>query len=90
MQNRVSDGISLSDAVRHYRWHLALGGAMALAAALGMQAAVWMAPIFAGLLAAPLLVAWTSRADPPLLSIRLSQSGLKRSRPVLFGGDFAK
>lgn len=62
-QNRVSDGIALSDAARHYRWHLIVGGAMAAAALLGLQAAVWMAPIFAGLLAAPLLVTWTSRAS---------------------------
>jgi membrane glycosyltransferase len=62
-QNRVSDGIAVSDAARHYRWHLIVGGVMALAAVLGMQAAIWMAPIFAGLLAAPLLVAWTSRAS---------------------------
>jgi membrane glycosyltransferase len=62
-QNRVSDGIALSDAARHYRPHLILGGVMALAAVLGWQAALWMSPIFAGLLAAPLLVAWTSRAS---------------------------
>jgi membrane glycosyltransferase len=61
-QNRVSDGIALSDAARHYRWHLIVGGVMAAAAVLGLQAAVWMAPIFAGLLASPLMVAWTSRA----------------------------
>jgi len=36
---------------------------MALAAMLGVQAAIWMAPIFAGLLCAPLMVAWTSRAS---------------------------
>lgn len=62
-QNRVSDGISLSDAARHNRWHLAVGGVMAVAAVLGVQSAIWMAPIFAGLLAAPLLVVWTSRAS---------------------------
>ena len=62
-QNRVSDGIALSDAARHYRPHLLLGGAMAAAAILGWQPAIWMSPIFAGLLAAPFLVAWTSRAS---------------------------
>jgi len=62
-QNRVSDGIALSDAARQYRWHLIVGGLMAFAAILGSQAAIWMAPIFAGLLAAPLMVAWTSRAS---------------------------
>lgn len=60
-QTRVSDGIALSDAARHYRWHLALGVAMAAAAVAGMVAAVWMTPIFAGLIAAPFLAAWTSR-----------------------------
>jgi membrane glycosyltransferase len=69
-QNRVSDGISLSDSARHYRWHLAVGGVMAVAAALGVQSAIWMAPIFAGLLAAPLLVAWTSRASLGRLTLR--------------------
>jgi membrane glycosyltransferase len=63
VQNRVSDGIAISDAARHYRWHLIAGGVMALAAVLGMQAAIWMAPIFAGLLVSPLMVAWTSRAS---------------------------
>ena len=62
-QNRTSDGIAVSDAARLYRWHLIVGGVIALAALLGMQAAIWMTPIFAGLLAAPLLVAWTSRAS---------------------------
>ena len=62
-QNRTSDGIAVSDAARHYRWHLIVGGVIMLAALLGMQAAIWMTPIFAGLLAAPLLVAWTSRAS---------------------------
>jgi membrane glycosyltransferase len=60
-QNRTSDGIAVPDAIRHYRWHLAVGGAMALAAVLGMGAALWMSPIFAGLLFAPFMTAWTSR-----------------------------
>jgi membrane glycosyltransferase len=60
-QNRTSDGIALRDAIRHYRWHLAVGGVMLLAAILGMGAAIWMSPIFAGLLAAPFMAAWTSR-----------------------------
>jgi membrane glycosyltransferase len=72
-QNRVSDGIALSDAARHYRPHLILGGVMALAAVLGWQAALWMSPIFTGLLAAPLLVAWTSRAA---LGRRAARSGV--------------
>jgi membrane glycosyltransferase len=63
VQNRVSDGISVSDAARHSRPHLILGTAMAVAAIFGWQPAIWMSPIFAGLLAAPLLVAWTSRAS---------------------------
>ena len=62
-QNRVSDGVSVADAARHSRPHLMLGATMAIAAALGWQAAIWMSPIYAGLLAAPLLVAWTSRAS---------------------------
>ena len=60
-QNRVSDGIALSDALRHYRPHVIVGGVMAVAAIAGSQAAVWMAPIFAGLIASPFMVAWTSR-----------------------------
>jgi len=63
VQNRVSDGISVSDAARASTPHLVLGAAMAIAAILGWQAAIWMSPIFAGLLASPLLVAWTSRAS---------------------------
>jgi len=60
-QRRTSDGIALVDAARHYRIHIAVGGGIAAAALLGAQAAIWMAPIFLGLLAAPLLAAWTSR-----------------------------
>jgi membrane glycosyltransferase len=60
-QNRVSDGIALSDALRHYRPHVIVGSVMAIAAIAGSQAAVWMAPIFAGLIASPFMVAWTSR-----------------------------
>ena len=63
VQNRVSDGVSVSDAARHSKSHLVLGTAMAVTAVLGWQAAIWMSPIFAGLLAAPLLVAWTSRTS---------------------------
>ena len=62
-QTRVSDGIALRDAVRAYRWHLGLGVVMAVAAALGSQVAIWMTPIFAGLIASPLLAAWTSRVS---------------------------
>ncbi|HEY0271514.1 MAG TPA: glucans biosynthesis glucosyltransferase MdoH [Sphingomonas sp.] len=60
-QNRVSDGIALSDALRHYRPHLIVGAIMAVAALLGSRAALWMTPIFAGLIASPFMVAWTSR-----------------------------
>jgi len=70
VQNRVSDGVSLSDAARASKPHLILGGAMAIAAILGWQAAIWMSPIFAGLLASPLLVAWTSRASIGRVSAR--------------------
>lgn len=60
-QTRVSDGIAVSDAIRHYRAHLLLGLAIVAAAVAGFQAAVWMAPIAAGLIAAPFMAAWTSR-----------------------------
>jgi membrane glycosyltransferase len=60
-QKRVSDGIALSDAMRHYRPHLIVGAVMAAAAVAGSQAAMWMTPIFAGLIASPFMVAWTSR-----------------------------
>jgi membrane glycosyltransferase len=60
-QNRVSDGIALSDALRHYRPHLIVGAIMAVAALLGSEAALWMTPIFVGLIASPFMVAWTSR-----------------------------
>ena len=60
-QNRSSDGIAVSDAIRHYRWHIAVGVVIALAAVFGMNAAIWMSPIFAGLLFAPFMAAWTSR-----------------------------
>lgn len=62
-QTRVSDGIALSDAIRHYRWHLALGLAMAAGAIAGWRVMDWMAPIFAGLIASPFLAAWTSRVS---------------------------
>jgi membrane glycosyltransferase len=51
------------DAARASKWHLAVGAAMALFAIFGSQSAIWMSPIFAGLLVSPLLIAWTSRAS---------------------------
>ncbi len=62
-QTRVSDGIALGDAIRHYRWHFSLGLAMAAGATTGWSAMVWMTPIFAGLIASPFLAAWTSRVS---------------------------
>lgn len=60
-QTRVSDGIAARDAVWHFRWHMALGAVMAAFAVAGSVAAIWMTPIFLGLLLSPWIAAWTSR-----------------------------
>jgi membrane glycosyltransferase len=67
-QRRTSDGIHVADAARASKWHLVVGAAMAVFAIFGSQSAIWMSPIFAGLLVSPLLIAWTSRASLGLSS----------------------
>lgn len=62
-QSRESSGIALADALRHYRPHMIAGvGLLALSALLDAEL-WWIAPVVAGLLAAPFVAAITSRRD---------------------------
>ena len=60
-QDRDRAGIPIGEAIRLYRWHLALGAVFLLIAPLAPGAAAWLAPITIGLLGAPWLASWTSR-----------------------------
>lgn len=72
-QNRSSEGLALRDVLRRYRWHLALGVVFLGLAPLAPVQVLWMLPVTLGLLAAPWLTIWTSRAD---LGDRMMESGL--------------
>lgn len=60
-QARDRGGIPIEEAIRLYRWHLALGAAFLLIAPFAPGAAAWLAPITVGLLGAPWLASLTSR-----------------------------
>ncbi len=64
-QARDRAGIPIGEAIRLYRWHLALGGAFLLVTPFAPGAAAWLAPITVGLLGAPWLASLTSRIAPP-------------------------
>jgi len=62
-QRRDVDGIAASEALRHYRPHLAVGLVMGGCAIAGGGALAWMMPVAIGLLVSPFVAAVTSRAD---------------------------
>ena len=62
-QRREADGIPLRAALRDYRVHLALGLLILATALAGVDGVLWLLPIMAGLVAAPLIAALTSRRD---------------------------
>ena len=62
-QRRETSGIPLLEAFEHYRWHILLGLPFWVASMADLGTGVWQLPVAIGLLGAPLLAAWTSRAD---------------------------
>ena len=76
-QNRETDGTAWSDALRFHAFPLLLGiGWTAIAIRISPVFAAWMSPILAGLVLAPLLSVWTSRAR---LGRALASRGLLRT-----------
>ena len=62
-QRRDTDGIAIGEAFDHYRWHMLLGLCFWIASFSGIGGAAWGLPVALGLLGAPLLATFTSRAD---------------------------
>ena len=60
-QRRDVDGMAMTEALRHYRPHLAVGLVMAGLAVAGGGALAWMLPVATGLLVSPLIAVATSR-----------------------------
>jgi membrane glycosyltransferase len=60
-QARDRAGIPIDEAIRLYRWHLALGAVFLLITPFAPGAAAWLSPITIGLLGAPWLASLTSR-----------------------------
>jgi len=52
-QRREADGIAATDALRHYRLHMTLGGLFLVAIVAGVNGAMWTLPVALSLLAAP-------------------------------------
>lgn len=61
-QNRHGSGLALGAIVPRYRWHMACGLILLLLSPLMPTAALWLAPVTAGLLLSPLVVQWTASA----------------------------
>jgi membrane glycosyltransferase len=79
-QRRDTDGIALAEALDHYRWHMLLGLVFWTVSLSEVDGALWGMPVALGLLGAPLLATWTSRAD---WGAKAASHGLFISEPVL-------
>ena len=62
-QQRDSDGIAFREALRAYKWHVAFGALILAVALTGVEGMIWLMPIMAGLLLAPVVATVTSRSD---------------------------
>jgi membrane glycosyltransferase len=62
-QRRDTDGLGLIEAFEYYAPHVLLGLPFWLMAMADLGTGIWQLPVALGLLGAPLLAAWTSRAD---------------------------
>jgi membrane glycosyltransferase len=69
-QRRDVEGLGAEEALRFYRIHMLVGGALLLAALLSPDQLVWIAPAALGLIAAPWLAMFTSRRDVGLMLAR--------------------
>jgi membrane glycosyltransferase len=76
-QRRDTDGLGLIEAFEYYAPHVMLGLPFWLMVMADLGTGIWQLPVALGLLGAPLLAAWTSRAD----------WGEKAARIGLFAAD---
>ena len=60
-QSRGSEGITPEDALRRYRWHVALGAIFLCITPFAPVMAAWLSPVTLGLVASPWLAMWTAR-----------------------------
>lgn len=72
-QSRDCDGIPMRDAIRTFRYHVGLGVVLLVGGALSGISLLWLMPIIAGLLLAPVLACVTARKD---LGRRTESNGL--------------
>jgi membrane glycosyltransferase len=82
-QRRETDGIALADALRHYRPHVLLGGAMLAFAAAGLGSSLWLLPVAVGLVLSPWIEMLTARQSAFPVLFRVSD------RPVLAAASTA-
>ncbi|MDR6786956.1 membrane glycosyltransferase [Sphingomonas sp. BE138] len=59
-QNRRGGGLPLRAILPRYRWHVLAGAVLLALSPLMPVAALWLAPVTAGLLLSPLIVQWTA------------------------------
>jgi len=62
-QRRESSGLRLAETFEYYRWHVLLGLPFSLIVMGDLGTGIWQLPVALGLLGAPFIAAWTSRAD---------------------------
>ncbi|MBB4630798.1 glucans biosynthesis glucosyltransferase MdoH [Sphingosinicella soli] len=60
-QRRETDGIAATEALCHYRLHLALGGVMLAGVVAGVGASLWLLPVAVGLVLSPWIEMATAR-----------------------------
>lgn len=69
-QRRDTDGLALGEALDHYRWHMLLGLVFWTVSLSELGGAMWELPVALGLLGAPFVATFTSRADVGALAAR--------------------
>jgi len=62
-QRREAQGVPLGSAFEFYRWHVVLGLPFWIVSIADLGTGIWQLPVAIGLLGAPFIAAWTSRAD---------------------------
>ncbi|RVT89053.1 glucans biosynthesis glucosyltransferase MdoH [Sphingomonas crocodyli] len=62
-QRRETEGLLFGEALRYYRWHLALGALLMGGIAAGVDGSIWTLPVALGLLLAPATAWLSSRAS---------------------------
>jgi membrane glycosyltransferase len=77
-QRRDTDGLSLAEAFEYYSPHVLLGLPFWLISMNDLGTGIWQLPVTIGLLGAPLIAAWTSRAD---WAAKLARHGLFAADP---------